>query len=132
MRSMTARVLSSHCFATVLIGCNQMGVVSTYLFKDKGKENGRAGEAAEHDFGVLLDAMDLSEETEGLVNRHVADEGDEENRAEGGAGLGGIQVANIAQDHGEAGGKARADEQGRRQRRAVTGGKHEQIGRAHV
>src|ERR1035441_8203791 len=105
-----------------------MGMILTYLLKDEGKENGRTGEAAEHDFGVLLDAMDLSQEAEGLVNRHVANEGDEEDRAEGGAGLGGIQVANIAQDHGEAGGKARADEQGRRQRRAVTGGKHEQQG----
>src|ERR1035441_9331718 len=86
-----------------------MGMILTYLLKDEGKENGRGGEAAKHDFGVLLDAMDLSQEAEGLVNRHVANEGDEEDRAEGGAGLGGIQVANIAQDHGEAGGQARAD-----------------------
>src|ERR1035437_2871238 len=48
MRSMTARVLFSHCFATLLIGCNQMGMVSTYLFQDQGKQDGRAGEAAEH------------------------------------------------------------------------------------
>ena len=62
------------------------------LSHDQQEQHGRGGEAAKHDFGVLLDAMDLGQEAEGLVNRHVADEGDEEDRAEGGAGLGGIQI----------------------------------------
>src|ERR1035441_294395 len=105
-----------------------MGMVSTYLFKHQEKEDGRAGQSAEHDFSILLDAMDLRQEAEGLVNGHVADQGDEEDGAEGGAGLGRIQVANKTQDHRETGGEARTDEKGRGQRRATAGRKHEQQG----
>ena len=55
---------------------------------DQEEEDGGGGQAAEHDFGVLLDAVGLGQETEGLVDGHVANQREEEDAAEGSAGLG--------------------------------------------
>src|SRR5690349_4010755 len=57
MRSITARVLLSHCFATllILIRCC-LRFVFVELSQNEKKENRRRDQADEHHFGVLGDA----------------------------------------------------------------------------
>ena len=52
----------------------------------------------------------LRDEAEGFVDRHVAHEGDDEDRAEGGAGKGRVSIADVAEHDGKDRGQAGADQ----------------------